>query len=420
MKRYPLLKMSFTLSLVLIIGLCFIFTSSAFAAPKEVKVGLIYPVSGPLASVGKRCVNGHEYAVKLINEQGGIKSMGGAKIKLIVADSEGKPEIGMSETEKLITRENVAVVMGAWQSAVTFPTTQVAEKYKTPYIVPLAVADAITERGFKYTFRTGMTATINANLAFDIIKWLGEKTGKKAKTVAILNEDSLWGDSTAKTWEKNAGNYGLKVVGKFMYNKAATDLSPTITKMKSLKPDIVLQCAYTTDAILITKQMHEMDFNCMARIPSGGGYADPKFVKAAGKLGENLIVNMIFHPSAKGPGTKVQDTNADYQKSYEGEMDEYVTTAFDATWVLKDALERAASADRKKLRDAISKTNINTNNSPVLEAYDFKFNEKGQVPNPTGVAAQIQNGKMLAIHPDNVAVTKPVYPVPTWKDRGLR
>jgi branched-chain amino acid transport system substrate-binding protein len=406
--------------MILVFSASFIFSSTAIAAAKEIKVGLVYPVSGPLASVGKRCVNGHEFAVKQINEQGGIKSLGGAKIKLIISDTEGKPEIGMGETEKLIKREKVAAVMGAWQSGVTFPTTQVAEKYKTPYIVPMAVADAITKRGFKYTFRTNMNATMNARLAFELMTWLGEKTGKKAKTVVILNEDSLWGQSTGKSWKKLAGEYGYEVVGDFPYSKAVTDISPTISKIKGLKPDVVLQCAYTTDAILITRTMHEMDFNCMTRIPSGGGYADPRYLKAVGKLAENLIVNQIFHPSAKGPGTKIQDTNSNYKKYYEGEMDEYVTTAYNATWVLIDALERAASTDRDKLRDALSKTNINIHNSPVIQNYDFKFDETGQVPNPTGVATQIQNNKTVAIWPEEIATAKPVYPVPTWKEMGLR
>ena len=420
MRRYLFLGTIVTLSVILMFSVSFIFSVPAFAAAKEIKIGLIYPVSGPIASIGKLCVNGHEFAVNQINAQGGIKSLGGAKIKLIIADTEGKAEVGMAETEKLIKKEKVVAIMGAYQSGVTFPTTQVAEKYKTPYIVPLAVADPITDRGFKYTFRTNFKATWNARYSFEILKWLGESTGKMAKTVVILYEDTLWGQSTAKTWKKCVGEYGFKLVGDFPYSKAVSDISPTITKIKSLKPDSVFQCSYTTDAILITRTMYELDFNCMARIPSGGGHSLPAFIEAVGDQAENIIVNMIFHHSLKGPGTKIQDTNAKYKNIYKKDMADYAATAYDATWVLKDALERAASTDRDKVRDAISKTNINIHNSPVIQPYDFNFDETGQCTGAIGVATQYQNGKMISIYPGEFAAAKPLYPMPTWKERGLR
>ena len=390
------------------------------AAADEIKVGLIYPLSGPIASIGELCLNGHKFAVDEMNTQGGIKSMGGAKIKLIIADTEGKPEVGMAECEKLINQEKVVVIMGAYQSGVTFPTTQVAEKYKTPYIVPLAVADPITDRGFKYTFRTNFKASSNAIGSLDILKWLGESTGKMVKTVAMLYEDTLWGQSTAKTWKKEIPGYGFELVGDFPYSKAATDVSPTITKLKGLKPDAVLQISYTTDAILVTRTMFELDFNCMLRLPSGGGHSDPRFIRAVGDMGENIMVNQIFHHSLKGPGTKVQDTNAKFKSVYNENLDDYSATAYNATWVLKDALERSACTDRDKLRDAIAKTNINIHNSPVIQPYDFNFDETGQCPGAIGVAAQFQNGELIVVHPQDFAAAKPVYPMPTWKERGLR
>lgn len=412
MKRYIFLGTIATLAMILIFP--------AFATAKEIKIGLVYPVSGMFASVGNRCVNGHEFAVKEINAKGGIKSLGGAKIKLITADTMAKGEIGMAETEKLIKKEKVVAIFGAWQSSVTFPTTQVAEKYKTPYIVPMAVADSITQRGFKYTFRTNLNASTNAKDAYDLLKWLGEKTGKKAKTVVLLNEDSLWGQSTAKTWKKLAPDYGLTVVGDFPYSKTVTDISPTIAKIKGLKPDCVLQCSYTTDAILITRTMFELNFNCMLRLPSGGGHSDPKFLEGVGNLAENMIMSIIFHPTSKGPGTKVQDANKKFEAIYKHEMDEYVATAYNATWVLIDALERAASTDKDKLRDAIAKTNINMHNSPVIQHYDFNFDENGQCPGAVGTGVQVQNGKRVSIYPEEIAAAKPIYPMPTWKERGLR
>ena len=101
-------------------------------------------------------------------------------------------------------------------------------------------------------------------------------------------------------------------------------------------------------------------------------------------------------------------------------MDDYSSTAYNTAWVIKDALERAASADRDKLKDALAKTNLNIYNSPILQTYDFKFDETGQVRGATGVQTQFQNGKLIAIYPEKYAGAKPVYPMPTWKERGLR
>lgn len=393
---------------------------SVSAGGKEVRIGVLYPVSGPVASIGQLCVQGHQFAVDKINAEGGIKSLGGAKIKLIIADTEGKAEVGMAETERLIKQEKVVAIFGAYQSGITFPTSQVAEKYKTPFLIAQAVADPITDRGFKYIFRTQFKASWNAILTLDILKWLGKTYGPMAKTVALLYEDTLWGQSTAKMWKKKCPEYDFEIVGDFPYSKAATDLSPTISKLKGKKPDAILQISYPTDAILVTKTMYELDVNCMARIPSGGGHSDPRFIEAVGDLGENIIVNHMFHHSLKSPGTKVQDVNAAYKAKHKDDMDDYSASSYSITFVLKDALERAGSTDRDKLRDAIAKTDIDIHNSPSIYPYALKFDKTGQDPVATGIATQYQNGKLVMIYPEKFASEKPVYPMPTWKERGLR
>jgi len=420
MKKFYWIRSSITLTLIVIFSAAVILSLPASAAEKEIKVGLLYPVSGPVSSIGQLCVNGHKFAVDKINAQGGIKSLGGAKIKLVIADTEGKGEVGMAETEKLIKNENVVAIFGAYQSGVTFPTTQVAEKYKTPFLVGQAVADPITDRGFKYTFRTQFKGSWNAIGTLNILKWLGEKKGKPAKTVALLYEDTLWGQSTAKTWKKKTPDYGLKIVGDFPYSKSATDLSPTITKIKALKPDALLQISYTADAILLTRTMYELGLNTSARIPSGGGHSDPRFLEAVGDMAENIIVNLMWHHTLKGPGTKVQDTNAAFKKIYGDDLDDYSASAYSITWVLKDALERAGSTDKEKLREAISKTNIDIHNSPSVMPFALKFDKTGQDPDAIGVATQYQNGKQVLIWPEEFAAAKPVFPMPTWKERGLR
>lgn len=172
--------------LSLAVGLCFLLTSSnpaiSQSQPKEIKIGLLYCMSGPLASIARLCVNGHELALEEINAKGGIKSLGGAKLKFVIGDTESKPEVAMSVAEKLITKDNVTALLGPYSSGIAFPSTQISEKYKCPNIVSGPVADQITERGFKHIFRTVYKATDNTRTALDFIKWLSEKTKVKPKT----------------------------------------------------------------------------------------------------------------------------------------------------------------------------------------------------------------------------------------------
>ena len=407
------------LVLVMICLLAFISTPPRAAAQQEIKIGLVYCVSGPLASIGRLMMNGHEFAVEEINAKGGIKSLGGAKIKLVIGDTESKPEVAMSVAEKLITQDNVVAILGPYSSALAFPTTQIAEKYKTPILLSGPVGDQITERGFKFTFRTVFKATTNAQLSLDYMKMMGDKTGARPKTVALLYEDTLWGQSTAKAWKGLVGKYGYEIVADEPYSKTTQDISPTISKLKAAKPDVVLQCSYTTDAILITRTMFDLDFNCMGRIPSGGGHTDAEFPKALGKLANYIIINQHYHPSLKGPGNKNEVENEKYKKKYGLDMDDYSGPSYDSTWVLADGLERAASTDRQKLRDAIAATNLNVNNSPLLRPFPYRFDEAGQAP-ATGVFSQFQNEKLVAVWPEEYAAAKVIWPMPTWKQRGLR
>ncbi|WP_020203495.1 ABC transporter substrate-binding protein, partial [Cupriavidus sp. WS] len=135
---------------------------AAAAQVKEIPIGFVLPLSGGAATIGNQTKQGAEIAAEQINQAGGIRSLGGAKLKLIFADSQSKPDVGVAETERLIQRENVPLIVGAYNSAVTFPATEVAERYKVPWVVTGAVKDEITERGFKYVFRPNNKAIYDA------------------------------------------------------------------------------------------------------------------------------------------------------------------------------------------------------------------------------------------------------------------
>ena len=405
------------LYVVISILLSLTITSMPAFAQQKVRVGVIVSKSGPMAFMGRDALMGYEFGIGKINDSGGIKSLGGAKLELVARDNESKPDVGMSETERLI-KEEVPILMEGGVSSIGFAVTQIAEKYKTPMIVPLSVADEITERGFKYIFRLVFKASWTARDSLDFAKWLNEASGKRVQTAAILNEDTLWGESTSAAWKKMIPNYGIKLVGDFPYSSKTQDISGTISKLKAASPDVLLQCSYLNDAILITRTMQELDYNCLARITMGG-HSDPRYLKNVGELGDFVFVLRMWHHTFKGPGTKIQDINQEYKKKYGEDINDWASYCYSAVMVLADALERAGSTDREKLKEALAKTNLDMATSNVIHPFPIKFDDKGQAP-AISVVTQAQRGEEFAVWPAQNAAKTPLFPMPTWKERKLR
>ncbi|NIS62813.1 MAG: ABC transporter substrate-binding protein, partial [Proteobacteria bacterium] len=321
-------------------------SAPAFAA--DVVIGNILPLSGPVAPIGKVGREIREMAVEEINDAGGIKSMGGAKLKMIYADSRGDPKVAMTEAERLITKDKVVCITGAYQSAVTYPSTEVAERYKVPYLVPVSVRDAITERGFKYTFRVAAKASWYARDQISFIKALGERTGLMPKKLAFVYENTDWGTSTAEGWRPLAKEAGFEVVLDEPYPANAPDLTPVVLKIKRAKPDFILFVSYIADATLLMNTIAEHEVDVMGMISSGGGHSDPKFIPNTGK-------NSLYHFDAceweadlNRPGLK--ETNAKFKERYGYNISPEAANVYASMYVLKDALERAGSADPEKLR----------------------------------------------------------------------
>jgi branched-chain amino acid transport system substrate-binding protein len=382
-------------------------------AEEEIKVGIVLPMSGPLAKVGLTNLWGHELAVEDINGAGGIKSMGGAKLKLIVADSQGKPEIGNSETERLI-RDGVAVIMGAYQSAVSFTGTQVAERYKTPYIIPVSVADKITERNFKYTFRPESKASWFARDQFYAIRDFAKENGIVIKRVAILYEDTLYGQSTAKGQRKYAKEMGWKVAADISYPANTPDMTTTIAKLKASKPDVVVHNSYMNDSLLLARTSKELDFNPKAFFAAGAGPKDPNFAKVLGKDSEYWLVISEWNGDMKREGA--YDLNERFTKKFGQAMDGIAAMCYISTWILQDALERAGSADREKLRAALAKTNITSGPASMVATGRISFDDQGQ-NDFTNLVTQIIDGKQRTVWPPGAAARSAIFPVPKWKER---
>jgi len=383
-------------------------------AEKVVKIGNVEPLSGPSASVGVQGKQAREMAIEEINAAGGIKSLGGAKLELIYADSKSDPTVGVTETERLINTEKVEIMTGCWNSAVTYPATQVAERYGVPFVVPVSVRDTITERGFKNVFRVAAKDSWWVRDQFRFLKDMQEETGVKLKTIAFVFENGDWGTGFAEKWRELAKQDGYQVVLDEPYPSTATDLTPVVTKIKSANPDILMLVSNAADAILLTNTMAEMKVAPKVTVASGGGHADPKFLENVGKNALNFYDEVEWNTDVNKPGAK--ETNEKFKKKYGYDLTGESVDAYASMYVIADALERAGSTDSKKIRDALASTNL-TKGPAMIVSYDgVEFDKDGQNKNAGIVIVQVADmgGKLerVTVWPKNARHSgyKPVFP----------
>lgn len=391
---------------------------AANAQQREIKIGFVLPLSGGAATIGNQTKVGAEIAIEQINAAGGIKSMGGAKLVPVFADSQSKPDVGVAETERLIAREQVSVVVGAYNSAVTFPASEVAERYKTPWLVSGSVKDEITERGFKYVFRPNNKAIYDAREQLDAIDLLGKESGNKPKTIGLFFEGTDWGRSHTANIKKIAAERAYQVTLEESYPPNQSDFSAQLLKIRALKPEALIVVAYTPDHILFNRQFADNKIHVPFGIHSvGGGSEDPSFYKALSPAAYDLMfVQDDFQVDIM---QAIRDPNAlDADKKFHARLG-YGLNAYGAqgvsnVYILQNVLERAASADREKIRAALASTDIKSGTALVTGYSRIKFDENGQNPHAHGVITQNIGGQRRTVWPaeNRIAGTKAVWPLP--------
>src|SRR6185437_2073269 len=293
--------------------LAFGLAGGAFAQ-STVKIGAVYPLSGNAASAGNYEKMAIELAAEVVNNgnaelakmlpfitpTGGLPGLKGAKVQVVVADNQGAPAAGANQTLRLITQEKVAAIIGAYQSGITETTSAIAEKYGIPFVNPESVAANLTERGFKWFFRVTPVASDFAKAYSDFLKEQ-KAAGHKIDSIALVHENTEYGNSVASVIAAGFAKEGLNVSMKVAYSANSTDVQPQVLQLKEKKPDVAIFVSYTSDAILYAKTMKEQNWKPEIMIADDSGFKDPAFVKAMGSITEGLISRSAF--AAGKPGS---------------------------------------------------------------------------------------------------------------------
>jgi branched-chain amino acid transport system substrate-binding protein len=380
------------------------------AKAPPVRVGLLLPMTGQDAINGQIHLNAFSMARDEINEAGGIKCLGGAPIELVVGDTQGKPETGNAEIERLIAKEKVIAVEGAFHTGVTLPTTEISEKYEIPYIVPNAIAGAITSRGLKYVFKPRVAVESETKATVDYA------VARGAKTVVVVTANITIGEEARKAWSNWIKGSALQLLDNIQITSGAPDFSDTIQKIKAKSPDVLFVLSNTADAIIFARQMKEANYwPKMALITAGGGWSDANLVKNLGKDADGVFVTTDWSPKVNLPGGG--DINAKFKAKFGVDLVGGTNTSYAALHLLAAALEKSCSRDPKALANALRTTDFKTGKWNFMFPDGIKFDSTGYVEKALVLIGQIQNGEQMIIWPDKLALRKATWPVPGWKDR---
>jgi branched-chain amino acid transport system substrate-binding protein len=406
MKKYTLIALGVAVTLSLAACSGGGTPDSKGSSPKTITIGSIHPLTGALAGAGGLMDAGAKLAVADINKAGGIKNMGGAKLKIEDGDSQGTADVGQSEAQRLIGDGAVALV-GTYQSDVTQNVAAVAERSKVPLVIDVAVDDSILKQGYKYSFRIQPNATEMGTSGADSLLAMGKATSTAVKKVAYIHIEGSFGGSVFAAFKKEAEAKGIDVAKEVTYPATNfTDATSAVTQALSVKPDMVVVTGYFPDNLLIAQAIKAIspDINGVMGIASGA-FDDDSFPAAAGDAGTNIL-SANYHYAATS--AKATDIRTRFKAKTGKDMETASMLSYEAVDVIAAALEKGKSADPEKLRDAISKISVS---NPLL-AFDgpIAFDSTGQNKNATVIIMQMQDGKIVQVFPKKFAEKDVILP----------
>jgi branched-chain amino acid transport system substrate-binding protein len=372
---------------------------------KEIKIGAPYPITGAWAENGQNNVNGMLLAADQINKDGGIKALGGVKIKIITADTgSDNPSNAMTVTSKLINDDKVNALVGDYVSSMSLPGSTAAEQGKVPMITQ-SYSDQLTSRGYKYLFQLPPTATALGSVAIKDYLDITKSQGKTVKSIGIIGSNDASAKNQSEALKNQSESLGLKVAPYVTYPTDLSDASSIINKIKQSNPDVISVEGPLPGLTLIIKAIRESGITTPIIGPSGGGFLAAGFPKILGKYAEGTMSVSAWNDDMNLDGIK---TVAEaYDKKYgTAFMPQEAGESYVAVYIIAAAIEKAKSADPKKIRDAIASLNLTSGTASAMPPGKIEFNDNGLNKDAESIVIQWQNGVPRTVWPKNVATAE--------------
>lgn len=405
--------------------------------PAEIVFGAPYAMTGADAMAQLQNVQAINVALDIINnyhdvdlplaKEQGLPNLDGTKLRVIYADTQGLPEKGASEAERMITEEGVSWLTGGQKSSIVATISQVAERYEIPGMYGEPSSPSLHTRGFKWFFRTGPHDLMFTEAMMKFLAGLRDEKGYDVKTLGLLHEDTLFGSDSADAQEQMAPEYGFEIVERIKYRAQTTSLTSEIQKLKAANPDALLPTGYTTDAILTIKTMKELDWAPKILVAQNAGYLDNAYI-------EQLGPDALYTSSRSGfdydlgsirPSVSyVQDL---YLKTAGYPLVETAAKTFTGIICMADAINQTGSVTNTDLQATLQNYELPIEQT-IMPWEGVKINpETGQNDLASGVIIQLfepptdaPEGSMnryYSVWPFDIAAKDVMFPIPAWSER---
>lgn len=405
----------------------------AAAGSDTVKIGILYPLSGSTATAGQSAAWTCEWIADFINnELGGLQSMGGAKIELVIGDSRGDSETALSEFERMTNVENVSAMFGIYNTAVANTLSQYCIANQVPAVFTNAIGDDAYSTPNKYVFHANGTNSTGAVLETERSEWMREQ-GIDMRVYAIVYDAADYGRDSYETALANMEVNKVDEIVGVPITAGSADFSAEIMKLKENPAiEFVAPIMSMNDAILFLRQMKDYDV-ALPIFASGGGFLQGDFIQQVGDASDYVFSSALWFPSMikvawdRDLAQRVYD---DYTAKFGYDFDESASNAWLGFWCLWDALERAGTADRESLAAALKETDISgdhyatlLSSSKTVKFEDkenrgiWNYNQNQDVPNPWGM---ILDGEYHVLWPEHLVAEGDslIWPIPSWSERG--
>ena len=399
------------------------FTNGIFAQEvEEVRIGAVYPLSGPIAVTGLRCRYAVETAMDIVNNYHdidlplarteGLPNLDGAMIDAIFGDSEASPEVGRAEAERLIDR-GVHALIGSYQSAVSKTGSSAAERARIPWMCGASSSAALTDRGYNWFFRYAPTDREDSEIFMEFLDYVNGQ-GHDVNKVALVYENTEFGKHAAMCAEEAAERFGYEVVADVPYTFGSTSLDSELLTLRAAEPDAVIAASLVGDFILFVETSRGFDFNTQGVLSFCGGFQDPGFVDAVGSDGDYYLGTDSFGLDLTEVVPELDYVNQIFKDLSGANFDGPVFNIFNAALTLFEAIDRAGSTEPDAIRQALTETDLELE---TALANRVVFGDDGHNIYASSVIQQTINERYRIVYPEEFATADLVWPMPTWDEK---
>jgi ABC-type branched-subunit amino acid transport system substrate-binding protein len=380
----------------------------------EIRLAAIVSTTGVNAGFGQGTWRGIQTAASRVNEQGGIRGYPGKRLVARLYDTQSKPDVAAAQTYKAI-REGAVAVIGCNQSDATLIVSQICERSSVPFVTSTDFDPKLTARGFHYFFQTTPLLEVHAREMLETCRTLGQESGRPARRLGILCDDTVIGSSAQAILEREGRALGYEVARSQAFPADVTDFAPYLAKLKDAGTELLLGFQTPQPAIQIVKTMRQQRFDPLGFGGLLGGQVTSEYSKELGENADYTFSSTPWSADLKIPG--MPEAIDAYRRQWNEDVDSVRAAGYASVAVLWSALESSGVADPKRVRDGLASVDIASGDKSYIQLGGCRFDQRGYNTKAAVAIRQTLGGRAFTIAPQEVtsASQRPVWPKPPWR-----